>query len=152
MAEFHGGYTNTRYSVELTYRAEQNPCWDANRFSGSQEIPHILWNPKVHYRIHKCPPPLPIPSQIDPVHGSAFDFLKIHLIVFSHLVWFFQVSSFLQVSPPKPCIHLSSPYVCYLPRPSHSSRVDGPNSTGCNKLTPWGRVILEKLTASQLVN
>ena len=44
----------------LTYAMEQSPSWEANRFSANQEIPRILWNPNVYYRIHKYPPPLPI--------------------------------------------------------------------------------------------
>jgi len=32
----------------LAYSMEHSLSWEANRFSASQEIPCILWNPKVH--------------------------------------------------------------------------------------------------------
>ena len=67
------------YLYLLTYSMEQSPSWEANQFAASQEIPRILWNPKVHYRIHKSPPTVPILSQLDPVHTPTSHFLKIHL-------------------------------------------------------------------------
>jgi hypothetical protein len=61
----------------LTYLLhEQSPSWEAGRSSASQEIPHILWNPEVYYRIYKFAPPVPILNQINPVHGPHSTFWR----------------------------------------------------------------------------
>jgi len=61
-------------------------------------------------------------SQINPVHVPIPlpEDPPIYALVF-------QVVSFTQVLPPKPCIHLYFPQSCYMTRPSHSSRFDPKN-------------------------
>jgi hypothetical protein len=62
----------------LTYSMKQSPSWKANWFAASQEIPRVLWNPKVPYRTHQRPTPIPILSQPNPVLTPTSHFLKIH--------------------------------------------------------------------------
>ena len=56
----------------------QSPSWEANWFAASQEIPRISRNPKVHYRTHKSPAPVPILGQPNPVHIPTSHLLEIH--------------------------------------------------------------------------
>ena len=56
----------------------QSPSWEANWFAASQEIPRISQNPKVHYRTHKRPPPVPILGKPNPVHIPTSHLLEIH--------------------------------------------------------------------------
>ena len=44
-----------------------------------KKFPAFCKKPKVHCSIHKCPPPDPILSQLDPVHTPTSHFLKIDL-------------------------------------------------------------------------
>jgi hypothetical protein len=64
---------------------EQRPYWKANSFSASQEITRILWNPKVQYHIHKSPPPVSIPSQLNSVHAPNPTSWRSIQILSSHL-------------------------------------------------------------------
>jgi hypothetical protein len=66
----------------LTYLlTELSPSWEAANFAATQELPSILWDPKVHHRVHKSPPLVPIQSQIDLVHTTPSYLSKIYFNV-----------------------------------------------------------------------
>ena len=93
------------------------------RFAASQEIPHILWNPKVHHRTHKYPPPVPILSQLHPVPTAPSHFLKIHLnIILPSASGSPQWSLSLRFPYQNPVHPSPLPHTRHMPRPSHSSR------------------------------
>ena len=99
----------------LTHPMEQNPSSEANRFSPSQELPRILWNPKVCYSIHKCPSPVPFSNS---QRSSPYPHIPLPEDLSQYYppiyIWVFQVVSFPRVFPLKPCINLSSlPHVLH---------------------------------------
>jgi len=107
------GQTNTKF-----------PSWEANSFSASQDYPRILRNPKVHYRIYKCPPPVPVLSQLDPVHTLTSHCLKNHFILSSLLRLGLPSRLFLPGSPTK-TLHTTLLYPTRATYPSHLVQVRG---------------------------
>ena len=75
--------------------------------------------PKVRYRIHKSSSPIPILSQINPVHASPSHFLKIHFNIIPHLC--LPLPSCLLPSGLHQNPVCTSPHTCYMPCPFNSS-------------------------------
>jgi len=89
--------------------------------SASQEIPRILWNLKVH---HKCPPPVPILSQMNPIYATYPTSWR-SFVISSHLCLGLPSGLFPSCFPTKTLYApLPNPLTCYMPNPSDSSRCD----------------------------
>jgi hypothetical protein len=109
-------FKRTRYlfyflAYLFTYSMQQSPSWEANRSSAIQEIPGMLWNPKVHYSFRRCPPPVPILSQLDPVPTPHPTFWRSILILSSHLHLFLPSGLFPSGFPTKT---LYTPLLSYI--------------------------------------
>jgi len=72
----------------ITNSMEKNPSSEANSHSACQEIPCLLWNLEVHYRVHNSPPLVPIMCQMYPVHTSHHISLKPILTILSSYLFF----------------------------------------------------------------
>ena len=111
----------------------QSPSWEANWFVASQEIPRILWKPKVHYRTHKRPPLVPILGQLNPVHIPTSHLLQIHPNIIHSSTprspqWSLSLR-FPHQDPIRPPLLTHTPHMS---SPSHSSLFYHPHNFG------WG--------------
>jgi hypothetical protein len=94
---------------------ELSSSWEAASCTAIHELPSTLWNPKVHYRVHKSPAPVPILSQINPVHTTPSHLSKINFNIINPRVLVFLEVSFLLAFSPISYMHSCLTHLYYMP-------------------------------------
>jgi len=112
------------------YWASWGVCWlnaDFGRCSlfpsrsGYGLISTVVLNRKVHYPIHKCPPPVPILSQTAPARTPTSYFMKMHLNIILKCTPASPKWSVSLRFPHEISVYTSAlPQTCYISRPPHS--------------------------------
>ena len=116
-------------SRPLTYCMVQSPSWEANWSAVSQEMPLISLNPKVHYRTHKRPPPVPILDQPNPSRIPTSHLLEIRPNIHPSTPRSPQWSPSLRFPHQDP-IQPPLTHTRHMPSPSHFSRFYHPHNIG----------------------
>jgi hypothetical protein len=112
----------------LTYTLVQEIIWKANCHSACQKILLPLWNPKVHYRVHKSPPMDPILSQPNPVRPIDPYLPKYHLnIILLPTPRCSQRSLTFRPPNQNPVNTSPLPHACHTSRPPHPPWFNHPN-------------------------
>jgi hypothetical protein len=107
----------------------QIPSWEANSWSASYEIPHLLWNQKVHCRVHKIPPPTSILSHMNQIRTLQPYFPKISFnIVLSSTPRSFKWSLSFRLSSQNFVRISHLPNSCQMVCPCHLPLFDDPNN------------------------
>jgi hypothetical protein len=101
--------------ISTAHKEEDSPFWEANSSSASQEIPHILFNPKVQYRTYNSLSLVPVLSPTSPVHT----FCSYFIYIFCNIILPSTPTSFLRLPPPKHYLLLPLLQAFYTPYPSH---------------------------------
>jgi hypothetical protein len=78
-----GGLSDSYLSIPLMHLV--NHFHETGSPSASPKIIRLLWNPKVHYRVHKRPPLVLIPSHMNPFHTFPSYLSRSALIIISHM-------------------------------------------------------------------
>ena len=93
-------------------------------FAANQEIPRILWNPKVHYRTHKCP-------HLSPSCASSIQSIHPHPTSCPSMPESPKWSPSFRFPHQNPVYASPLPHTRYMSRLSHSSRFYHPDYIGC---------------------
>jgi hypothetical protein len=78
---FYTRIVSTDMQFNTYLLTELSASWEAANCAATQELPSILKNPKVHHRVHKSHPLVPILSQIDPVQAIPSYLSKIYFTI-----------------------------------------------------------------------
>jgi hypothetical protein len=83
---------------------------ESNSRSASQKSARILWNPKIHYRVHNSPMLVSVLRQMHRVHNFLPCFPKIH----SNVIFPYTPRASLQIFRQKVCMRFYISYAYYV--------------------------------------